>query len=98
MLKKAITARKLRCQILPFLTTNSSKREVIEQMQVEIANQAFTLLDENMLKTEFASFVMKSTKSGLITYENMSDNLHDDIVISVALARWAARKNTYIVR
>lgn len=98
MLKKAITARKLRCQILPFLTTNSSKREVIEQMQVEIANQAFTLLDENMLKTEFASFVMKSTKSGLITYENLSNSVHDDIVISVALARWAARKNTYIVR
>lgn len=98
MLKREVAAKKLRCQLIPFNTTNSSKREIIEGLQVLIQNQAITLLDEHYLKLQFASFVMKTTKSGLITYENSSDTVHDDIVMSVALAQHAAKKSNYIVR
>ena len=98
MLKREVAAKKLRCQLIPFNTTNTSKREIIESLQVLIQNQAITLLDEHYLKLQFASFVMKTTKSGLITYENSSDTVHDDIVMSVALAQHAAKKSGYIIR
>lgn len=96
--KKGVAQRKLKVQIIPFETTNSSKREIIESLQLEIANQTIGLLNENKLKTQFAGFTMKSTPSGLITYENETDVIGDDVVMSVAIARHTARKSGYILR
>lgn len=97
-LKRGVAGRKMKCQIVPFTTTNSSKREIIESMQLEIANQTIGLLDESKLKTQFAGFSMKQTPSGLITYANESDSIGDDIVMATAIARWTAKKSGYRVR
>ena len=97
-LRRGVVQRKIRVQIVPFETTNASKRVLIESLQLEIANQTIGLLNENKLKTQFAGFTMKQTPSGLITYENETDVIGDDIVMSVAIARHTARKSGYVVR
>lgn len=98
MLKREIMNAKLKIQIIPFTTTNDSKREIIENLQLEIANQVIGLVKDNTLLTQFAAFQMKTTPTGKITYENSNDNLHDDIVLATAMARWGAKKRGYILR
>ncbi len=98
MLKREITKAGLRIRIIPFTTTNDTKREIVENLQLEIANQVIGLVKDNTLLTQFAAFQMKTTPTGRITYENSNDNLHDDIVMAVAMARWGAKKSGYVVR
>lgn len=98
LLKKQIVQNKIRVQLIEMVTTNATKREYIENMQLEIQNQTCTLLDEHSLKIEFAQFQMKTTSTGLITYGNSSDTYHDDIVISTALALHCFKKGSLSVR
>ena len=97
-IKRKAMQLKMKCQFVAFDTNNTSKREIVEHLQLEIQNQTCTLLDDHQLKLEFAMFEMKKTKTGLITYGNRSDNVHDDIVISTALALSADSKGSYAVR
>jgi hypothetical protein len=98
LLKKEIAKNRIRVQLIEMVTTNQSKREYIENMQLEIQNQTCTLLDEHKLKIEFAQFQMKTTSTGLITYGNSSDTYNDDIVISTALALHCFKKGTLNIR
>ena len=98
MLKKDAVKQGLKCRFVPFVTTNDSKRKIIENLQVQIQNQTITLLNDPTLKLQFAHFTMKSTPSGKITYENDSDTIHDDIVISTALALTSTNTATYNVK
>lgn len=97
-LKKECMRIGCKCQFIPFDTNNQTKREAIENLQLEIQNQTVTLLDDSQLKLEFSQFEMKKTKTGLITYGNRSDNVHDDIVIASAIALQAARKGNYSLK
>lgn len=97
-MKKKAMQLKMKCQFVAFDTNNTSKREIVEHLQLEIQNQTCTLLDDHQLKLEFAMFEMKKTKTGLITYGNRSDNVHDDVVVSVALALSGEGKGSYAVR
>lgn len=85
LLKEEIVKNRLRCQLIEMVTTNASKRDYIEKLQLHIANKTCTLLDNNMLKVQFVQFQMKTTATGLVTYGNSSDKFHDDIVIATAL-------------
>ena len=98
LLKREITKNRLRVHLIEMNTTNKSKRNYIENMQLEIANQTCTLLDEHKQKIEFAQFQMKTTPTGLITYGNSSDKYNDDIVIADALALWCFRTGTLNIR
>jgi Terminase-like family. len=98
MLKKAISDNHLNCVVIPFDTTNTTKRQIIEHLQVEINNQTIRLLDDNTLKLQFVMFEIQATPTGKITYGNQSDKYHDDIVISVALAINNFKTNTYAIR
>lgn len=98
MLKKEISNRRLNCCVFAFDTTNQSKRQIIEHLQVEINNQTIKLIDDNTLKLQFLMFETKSTPTGKITYGNVSDKYHDDIVISVALCLNNYNKANYVVR
>lgn len=86
LLREEVAKNHIHTHIVGFTTSNTSKREIIQDLQLHIQNKTIKLLDEPMLKLQFASFEMKSTPSGLITYGNSSDRIHDDIVMSVALA------------
>lgn len=96
-LKREAMTKGLKCQFVPFTTTNASKREIIERLQLEIQNQTITLLDDNTLKLQFSQFEQKKSASGVITYGNSSDNIHDDIVMATAFALYAAKKGTYSI-
>lgn len=98
LLAREISRRGIRCQLIDFNTSNKSKRDIIESLQIEIQNQTCTLLDEQQLKIEFAQFEIKQTPSGFITYGNRSDNVHDDIVMSTALALSAFKSGEYKIR
>lgn len=98
LLKKEIAKNRIRVQLIEMVTTNQSKREYIENMQLEIQNETCTLLDEHKLKIEFAQFQMKTTSTGLITYGNSSDTYNDDIVISTALALHCFKKGMLNIR
>lgn len=98
LLKREVAKNGIRCQLIDFYTTNQTKRDIIQNLQLNIQNQTITLLDENTLKLEFAGFEMKKTPSGLITYGNTSDRIHDDIVMATALALDGFKSGVYAVR
>lgn len=97
-LRKGVANRRLQTYIKPFTTSNSSKRDIIQNLQINIQNETCSLLDDTYLKLQFSAFEVKSTPSGLITYGNSSDRIHDDIVMATALALSTTNKNTYTVR
>ena len=97
LLKKKISQNGIRVQIIPFTTTNDSKRRIIENTQLEIQNQTITLLDEYDLKLEFASYEMQTTKTGKITY-NGASGIHDDIIMATALALSGFTVGNYNIR
>lgn len=98
VLRKKVSQNNIRCTLLPFTTTNESKRQVIETMQCEIQNQTISLLDDFTLKTQFSAFEMKSTPSGLITYGNSNNSIHDDIVIACALGLYGLSQGQYYIK
>ena len=98
LLKDTISKRHLNCQLIAFNTTNKSKREIIENLILNIQNETITLLDDLDLKLQFINYEMQTTKTGLITYNNSNNNIHDDIVIATALALHAFKSGGYAVR
>lgn len=97
LLKKKISATGLRCQVIEFFTTNESKREIIENLQVHCLNGTIQLIKDNKLLLEMVSYQTEKTPSGKITY-NGSAGVHDDLVIALALSLWGLKKGKYNVR
>ena len=98
-LRKGVANRRLQTYIKPFTTSNASKRDIIQNLQINIQNETCSLLDDTHLKLQFSAFEVKSTPSGMITYGNSSDRIHDDIVMATALALSTTTKNNqYAVR
>lgn len=98
LLRNEISKQHLNCQLIQFTTTNKSKREIVQNLQINIQNETISLLDDTILKLQLANFEIKSTPSGLITYGNSSDTIHDDIIMSICLALHSLRSNNYAVR
>lgn len=98
LLKREVANKGIQCQLIDFYTSNSSKRDIIQNLQLNIQNETITLLDEQTLKLEFAGYEMKKTPSGVITYGNTSDRIHDDIVMATALALEGFKSGQYAVR
>lgn len=97
LLKKKISATGLRCQVIEFFTTNDSKRDIIENMQVQCVNGTIQLIRDNKLLLEMVSYQAEKTPTGKVTY-NGSPGVHDDLVIATALALWGLKKGTYNIR
>lgn len=98
LLVREVRKRRLKTIVVPFTTTNESKRDIIESLQMQMLHRNVQLLDEPTLKLEFAAFELQRTPSGKITYNNSSDTIHDDIVMSVALALSGNTQGSYLVR
>lgn len=77
-----------------YATTNESKREYVEFVINNFEHKIGGIIDNEGTKLQFNSFVMKYTPSKKITYSNISDNIHDDRVISYCLACLACRNKT----
>lgn len=69
-----------------WLTNNESKKDIINNLQVYIANKNISFNQENnLLKSQLATFTFKLTKNGNITFGAIS-GFHDDTVMSLAMA------------
>jgi hypothetical protein len=96
LLKKAIIAAGLRCVVVPFNTTNDTKRKVVEAFVVEVQNRTVQLLDDPETKIQMSAYQMERTASGKVTY-NAAKGYHDDIIMADAFALHGMRTAQYAV-
>lgn len=97
LLKRRVSNENIKCQIIEFVTTNDSKREIIENLQVNCLNGSIQLINDKKLLLEMVSYQMEKTPSGKVTY-NGSPGVNDDIVISISLALHALKSGRYNIR
>lgn len=71
--------------ITEFVTTNESKRRIIEQLIKGFETDDITILDDHELKRELQNYGVEKLKNGSYTY-NGQNNVNDDMVIALALA------------
>lgn len=80
MLKKKLPAGMLKL----FITTNDSKREIIEELIKAFQKGTITIPDDPTLKKQLQHYAQEKTKTGY-TY-NGADGVEDDYVMSLAFA------------
>ena len=85
-----------------FTTTNSSKKDIIENLVALIGKKEITLLDDPKLDYEFGIFTLVELKNGNYTYaaDTRVQNSYDDIVMATAFAAkdFNNNKGTYLIR
>lgn len=75
----------------PFVFTNETKNDLINRLILSVEYQEIKLPNIVTMRNEMANYTYTMTRTGKISY-NAPSGLHDDIVISIALANWY-RKN-----
>jgi len=78
--------------ILPFTTTNASKQLIIEALVIAFENGEISIPNNPDLVGELMAYEMERRPSGAIVY-NAPPGMHDDMVMSLALA-WYGISNT----
>jgi len=78
-----------------FTTTNETKAEIIEHLALLIETNRISYPPIPELLAELQSFEMETLKSGRIRY-GAPAGMHDDIVISLALAAWAGARDNEV--
>jgi hypothetical protein len=72
------------------------KKELVSNLQVLFGNHrlrfANNLKDKDVVTKELINFKIKITKKGNDTYEAWREGDHDDLVLSIAIAAWYAKK------
>jgi hypothetical protein len=76
--------------IQPFVTTNASKKEIIDDLALGLEQGSFRILNDAIQLGELLSFEQTKLPSGLWRYA-AAGNGHDDTVIALALAKYAAQ-------
>lgn len=71
--------------VTEFITTNESKRRIVEDVIVLIENKEIQMLYNDTQIAEFEFFERHTTKNGAVTYAAPT-SLHDDYVIATCLA------------
>ena len=97
LIKKKISQQHIRCQIIEFWTSQESKQNLIQDLQVECQNGTIQLIKDNELLLEMVSFEVSSTKTGKLHYEG-SNNVKDDLVMALSFALYALKQSTLSVR
>ena len=75
--------------VTPFTTTNTTKQNIIQGLQSAFEHDSIKILDNSVLIGELLSFESKRSISGSFQY-SAPEGLHDDCVMSLALAWYAA--------
>lgn len=82
--------------VQPFVTTNATKARIIEDLLLAFEQGTINILNDPVLIAELQAFAVKKTALGLPQY-GAPDGMHDDGVMSLALA-WSAAKPQEFVR
>jgi hypothetical protein len=73
-----------------FQFTNTTKQQLVEHLAVQIEQRTVTWPDNPVLQNELVAFQYEMTRAGNVRY-SAPDGMHDDAVMSLALAVWAAK-------
>lgn len=84
--------QRMRLLIDDFKFTNTSKEQLIEKLSLYIERKLITIPENQVLINELESFGYEYTSSKKIVYSAPS-GVHDDCVISLALAVWGLFKD-----
>lgn len=77
----------------PWTTTNQSKANIIEALNIAFDEKSIKIPPDNDLLDELEVFEVKySPRSHAVTY-GARNGCHDDIIMSLAIANWAKRNN-----
>lgn len=72
------------------------KKELVSNLQILFGNRrlrfASGLQEKDAVVKELVNFKIKITKAGNDTYEAWREGEHDDLVLSIAIAAWYAKK------
>jgi len=68
-----------------FTTTNATKAQIIEGLSLAFEREELAILNDPVLVAELQAYELERLPSGLMRY-NAPEGLHDDCVISLALA------------
>jgi len=71
-----------------FMTTNASKAEIIQALELAFERKQLEILDDEILINELMSYASERLPSGLVRY-SAPEGMHDDCVIAMALAWYA---------
>jgi hypothetical protein len=80
--------------IKPFKITGQNKKELIDRLAVSIEQRLITFPNNETLVEELKSYAYFMSDAGNIKF-GVPEGMHDDCVISMALAVWGARNFIY---
>jgi len=70
-----------------FQTTNASKAQIIDALALAFEQNSIKILNDQQMIGELMAYESERLPSGLLRY-GAPEGMHDDIVISLALAWW----------
>lgn len=76
---------KIKFPITNWTTTNLSKKELVNNLQISLENNTVKLQNDEELVTELAAYEMNITKNGVITFGGKVGT-HDDLVMATMLS------------
>jgi phage FluMu gp28-like protein len=82
--------------VQPFVTSQASKARIIDALALALEQGTLHLLADPVLLDELQAFELERLPSGLLRY-GAPPGGHDDTVIALALAHWAAREQGPLV-
>lgn len=85
LLQKAITANNIPSNVKPFVTSNTSKAKLVNELVVAIQNNAVQLLNNEVLVSEMSTYECTLSSNGNVVY-NAAKGSHDDTVIATMLS------------
>ena len=77
-------------RVVSFKFTHDSKRQLIENLQLQFERRAISLLNDPVQTGELLAYEYDVTPKGTVTM-NAPQGMHDDTVIGLALAAWEFR-------
>ena len=75
--------------VQPFTTTNSTKAEIIDLLALDFERGGIEIVNDYILIGELQAYAMERLPSGMFRY-SAPEGMHDDTVIALALANYAA--------
>ena len=94
LLDKALKSNGLRIQLKGFNTSNTTKEQIINELQVAIQNKDIVLKDDVELQTQLSMYEMKLSSAGRRTY-NAKSGYHDDMIIATAICLHSISSGNY---
>jgi phage FluMu gp28-like protein len=82
--------------ITPFTTTNASKAQAIQGLELAFERGEITLLNDELQINELTAYQSEKLPSGLMRYGS-PEGLHDDTVMALAMAWNGIKAETWLV-